>query len=115
MQLEEPEEIWQNAFIDPELTESAPESEVESFQLPIKKKNRNFASSDEEDDPLSIISDAKKEKKRADKEKSKEHRKKKSHKRDSSKDASKERRKDKDKKPKKERKRTSLTSPLRVH
>ncbi|KAI8425752.1 hypothetical protein MSG28_011535 [Choristoneura fumiferana] len=111
VQVEEPEEIWQNAFIDPELTESAPESEIESYQLPIKKKNRSLASSDEEDDPLSIISDAKKEKKRANREKSKEHRKKKSHKRDSSKDVSKERRKDKDKKLKKERKKNKSDQP----
>ncbi|XP_063630060.1 uncharacterized protein LOC134801437 isoform X2 [Cydia splendana] len=102
VQFEEPEEIWQNAFFDPEQTESADDSEIDrGFG---KKKSKASVVDSEDEDPLSTIADAKKEKKKRAKEKDKEQRKKKTHKRDDSKDGSTERRKDKDKKTKKERK-----------
>ncbi|XP_063389911.1 uncharacterized protein LOC134675561 [Cydia fagiglandana] len=109
VQFEEPEEIWQNAFFDPEQTESADDSEVDrGFG---KKKSKASVVDSEDEDPLSTIADAKKEKKKRAKEKDKEQRKKKTHKRDDSKDGSTERRKDKDKKTKKERKKDKSEQP----
>ncbi|XP_063370256.1 uncharacterized protein LOC134658501 [Cydia amplana] len=108
VQFEEPEEIWQNAFFDPEQTESADETGMDrGFG---KKKSRASVVDSEDEDPLSTIADAKKEKKKRAKEK-KEQRKKKTHKRDDSKDGSTERRKDKDKKTKKERKKDKSEQP----
>ncbi|XP_061724844.1 LOW QUALITY PROTEIN: uncharacterized protein LOC133530791 [Cydia pomonella] len=109
VQFEEPEEIWQNAFFDPEQTESAEDSEVDrGFG---KKKSKASIVDSEDEDPLSTVADAKKEKKKRAKEKDKEQKKKKTHKRDDNEDGSTERRKDKDKKTKKERKKDKSEQP----
>ncbi|XP_063543102.1 uncharacterized protein LOC134751573 isoform X1 [Cydia strobilella] len=109
VQFEEPEEIWQNAFFDPEQTESADDSEID--QAFGKKKSKASVVDSEDEDPLCTIADVKKEKKKRAKEKDKEQKKKKTHKQDDSKDSSTERRKDKDKKTKKERKKDKSEQP----
>ncbi|XP_063834890.1 uncharacterized protein LOC135084078 [Ostrinia nubilalis] len=115
VEVQEQEEIWQDAFSDAERTESA-SSGFEVVQTSVKKKKKKkvpVLSSEEDSDPLSLVAEAKRTEKKTErphsKERSKERKeaKKKPKSKDGSdkKETSRERRKDEsDPKEKKERK-----------